>query len=1188
MPCSLLLVAAFLTTFCPSASGQRTGAPREKKADVSVAPSEHSAPRAPLPATMVSAAAHLFQLGLADPRGCEYREIEVLVGAYPPEWKDSVEKTHGWVLPAKGKQPGQFGVCWNGLMYRLRSVGEAADLRADALAAATAEPQDLVGMTGWYWLGSRESTHLCNPNEARAVSYESPLPIKVCLLWRLGEIELAEKLWDHWKETRPKPSPFDDAATAGRQHLKDPYLTLANCWALSLSDRARAAHIRGDDRLSLAAAESLAKVGPALKAEARRRGFSPAAMADTVLSGEFDCVGILADQRRRARERRQKDTPAVRAGEYPDPAKFWEKFRQELDRCPDGARRIALLIRQLEEVSSKQDPGGVCIAASGSFSGVLPNMEDPSQHPISHLLAAEGDDAVEPLLACLEGDNRLTRWRPHVASWPVGVRVLAKGALERTLKVPLPEIKGEATQPGTRDDDSETPKAIAARLRDYWERYQDLPPVERWYGDLADDRARGRWLVAVRTIVQPASVPVTLDSVRYGVREDLVPYSPAGERMYGEPLRKKGEPGVTELMVQRVEGLDEPFGELQTDWRRLAEQEKQLAELEARLDQQQADGGDLVAKFYEQQEKLQERRKELEKREDELRWQQGAEGSAGDMALCLAKWDPTAAVPVLRRLALAADPSGIAGGARSNDGRFGTPMPGSEEYIAMLLVARIDAGDTAALDRYAAWLRGAAPEVVLDVAQPFPRVGDRRGRLLAPLWEHPDHPAIAATTEWLLGGDGSPWNPVVTPQRTPDDWISVEPLRSPLVTLPAFRKQVARLLEDRRVAGHVEVVSDEEIHTGVEGEKTLTRATDHDDPLCPPPGNKAVFRVCDVCACGLSSLGGAPECELFWPEPQRDRAVAACADYLRRYGHRLQVVPQTYPFGDPNHVQLVLPILNRPATPADVRRGDAVFSLAGRGEVRVCKMPRLPLVAGWKTQADHPVPRSEWDAASKTFKFVTGYEQDGVVWQAEELKVGGRWRRYYGFVGSRGLAKVPAEEIEFPWWGAGVRLPADAAVLDPMPLDDAFDIDWTPPGPGVVFSIGDPLVCRLLVRNRSGMERTLPPLALGGDRPDPDRETVTIDFVLCWMHPLAYSHWTEESLPWTPLAPKKPERFVLNQLPRALGPGEHFEILRCDLNEQFGPLRPGLYAFRMDFVKGKETRRQREPSVFFELVRASL
>ena len=40
--------------------------------------------------------------------------------------------------------------------------------------------------------------------------------------------------------------------------------------------------------------------------------------------------------------------------------------------------------------------------------------------------------------------------------------------------------------------------------------------------------------------------------------------------------------------------------------------------------------------------------------------------------------------------------------------------------------------------------------------------------------------------------------------------------------------------------------------------------------------------------------------------------------------------------------------------------------------------------------------------------------QTGRVWQAEEVREGDRWRRYYGFVGRHALARVPAEEIEFP------------------------------------------------------------------------------------------------------------------------------------------------------------------------------
>ena len=38
--------------------------------------------------------------------------------------------------------------------------------------------------------------------------------------------------------------------------------------------------------------------------------------------------------------------------------------------------------------------------------------------------------------------------------------------------------------------------------------------------------------------------------------------------------------------------------------------------------------------------------------------------------------------------------------------------------------------------------------------------------------------------------------------------------------------------------------------------------------------------------------------------------------------------------------------------------------------------------------------------------------QDGVVWQAEEVWQDGKWVRYYGFIGRYVVAKVPAAEVE--------------------------------------------------------------------------------------------------------------------------------------------------------------------------------
>ena len=54
-----------------------------------------------------------------------------------------------------------------------------------------------------------------------------------------------------------------------------------------------------------------------------------------------------------------------------------------------------------------------------------------------------------------------------------------------------------------------------------------------------------------------------------------------------------------------------------------------------------------------------------------------------------------------------------------------------------------------------------------------------------------------------------------------------------------------------------------------------------------------------------------------------------------------------------------------------------------------------------------------YDAEGHALPDIEGL-QTGLVWQAEEVREGDRWRRYYGFVGRHALTRVPAEEIEFP------------------------------------------------------------------------------------------------------------------------------------------------------------------------------
>ena len=125
--------------------------------------------------------------------------------------------------------------------------------------------------------------------------------------------------------------------------------------------------------------------------------------------------------------------------------------------------------------------------------------------------------------------------------------------------------------------------------------------------------------------------------------------------------------------------------------------------------------------------------------------------------------------------------------------------------VAMVL-ARAAAGDLTALDEYATWVRVAHPQAIWYKYTEAD---------FEPLCRYPNHPAIVKTTEWLFNDKASPWYPILVR----DEWqkeLSLNALSSPLVAIPAFRKRVLQLLEDRQQVGHVKVTSNEKIALGVD------------------------------------------------------------------------------------------------------------------------------------------------------------------------------------------------------------------------------------------------------------------------------------------------------------------------------------------------------------------------------------
>ncbi len=267
-------------------------------------------PPTSLPRFLISSTRTLFDQGLADPRGCEYHKIRLTVGSVRGGQGSEVA-TSGWLLPARGEAKIRYAVAWSGLVYPIVEDLGPADLDADVLAL-----EDAAG-TGRADVAPRVRRNDSSPfqafranNEASSVAVASPHPIKVCLLLRLGRVDLAESVWSVGSG-RPKlpkaaklPAPRIDLTSYGMS-----YLTLANDLAWYHFDRAICAHMRGDDSIALADARFLDTFAGVVnvKAEAMRFDRPDHPTGAGQKSPYFDFLeplpALLADQERRAKER---------------------------------------------------------------------------------------------------------------------------------------------------------------------------------------------------------------------------------------------------------------------------------------------------------------------------------------------------------------------------------------------------------------------------------------------------------------------------------------------------------------------------------------------------------------------------------------------------------------------------------------------------------------------------------------------------------------------------------------------------------------------------------------------------------------------------------------------------------------------------------------------------------------------
>lgn len=461
------------------------------------------------PTNLLSAAMTLFAQGFPDPRGCEYRQVTVEVGGVwgeprrarpetnvaiiPPVLK---VPTRGWLLPETQSSTQRFAICWNGLIYPVLAVGEPVNLA-----------EEVANLPRWinrgYYIGVSEEKQSVFATNARSS--------RLLLLLRSGFTEAAVTNWQAFHQPQLSRSGPRSVAQSADSSVPDPYLTFASDWAWAMFDRAICAHVRGADALALATAQTLAVVQPKIEAEAARRGFPRSRYFDSARQNRerpyLDFLDplphLLADQERRAREGER--IPALTRG---------------LTNWPSAAERIAVLIRDLDQIAARQwsQPGGVWLL----------------DEPVVAALIQEGEPAVAALIECLATDQRVTRsvsfgWNFERGRNLIPVSDAARAALRVILQTDLP---------------------TAAAWRTYWERFHGMRIEERWFTILQDDRAgMGGWLEAANCITRPTNFSV----LRHSYARALLPAATnSAVPLSGEWLRGKVHPSVSEVLARRA------------------------------------------------------------------------------------------------------------------------------------------------------------------------------------------------------------------------------------------------------------------------------------------------------------------------------------------------------------------------------------------------------------------------------------------------------------------------------------------------------------------------------------------------------------------------------------------------------------------------------------------------------------
>ncbi|MFT7172675.1 MAG: hypothetical protein ACI9NQ_000887 [Paracoccaceae bacterium] len=278
-------------------------------------------------------------------------------------------------------------------------------------------------------------------------------------------------------------------------------------WIWNHYERAVCAHMRGDPRMALASLSGCREAMASLKQVVEKS------------EPERDWIGSWAKglpMLGKECERRLKSGKL----NWFNTKKFVEE-KPSVQELVNGLARIAL--------SQNGQPGDVPLWES----------------LVVKALVAKGNDAMEPLLKCLENDERLTQsvhfWRSYHRSRTIlGVHEAALYGLQSLLGANFFRLASTGDSLSSRDPGYR--KKLAAVIRTEWEKYGKAVGVERSFRILKDDSAGiEAWWDAGATLFPREEYDEHLD-------EWVLPSGP----IPGEPLREFKNPSVSDLFEKRA------------------------------------------------------------------------------------------------------------------------------------------------------------------------------------------------------------------------------------------------------------------------------------------------------------------------------------------------------------------------------------------------------------------------------------------------------------------------------------------------------------------------------------------------------------------------------------------------------------------------------------------------------------